>query len=248
MKNKTNAPVKPTNNNNNYKKGTNSKNINGRNYITAPYMKGLSESIKNTCKKYGIQVYFKGGKTIKDLLVAPKDKEHITKKSGIICRYKCDRLECDEENIGESVRTFGERFREHLKASSPIYNHCNITGHTTTLENFSIGEGDQNLIRLIKESIYIRVNNPSLNRNIGKYHLPHIWDEVLLNNTELKLKYVTQWPFHLPQRQQDLPYQHSILCGYSICHNGNNICHHIIQAAFHLPHLQKCLSNIPFKM
>ena len=36
-------------------------------------------------------------------------------------------------------------------------------------------------MRAIKEAIYIRVNNPSLNRNIGKYHLPHIWDEVLFN-------------------------------------------------------------------
>ena len=40
----------------------------------------------------------------------------------------------------------------------------------------------------IKVSMFIRVNNPSLNRNIGKYHLPHIWDEVLINNIELKLK------------------------------------------------------------
>ena len=44
--------------------------------------------------------------------------------------------------------------------------------------NFSIvGREDHNLMRLIKESIYIRVNNPSLNRDIGKYQLPHIWDE-----------------------------------------------------------------------
>ena len=40
----------------------------------------------------------------------------------------------------------------------------------------------------LKEALYIRVNNPSLNRNVGKYHLPHIWDEVLLNIPELKLK------------------------------------------------------------
>ena len=40
---------------------------------------------------------------------------------------------------------------------------------------------------LIKESIYIRVNNTSLNRNIGKYHLPHIWNEVLLNISDLKI-------------------------------------------------------------
>ena len=38
------------------------------------------------------------------------------------------------------------------------------------------------------DNMYIRVNNPLLNKNIGKYHLPHIWDEVLVNNTELKLK------------------------------------------------------------
>ena len=41
-------------------------------------------------------------------------------------------------------------------------------------------------MRTIKEALYIRVNNPSLNRNIGKYHLPHIWDEALFNTSELK--------------------------------------------------------------
>ena len=66
---------------------------------------------------------------------------------------------------------------------------CNTTGHNISIENFEIvGREDQNLMRTIKEALYIRVNDPSLNRNIGKYHLPHIWDEVLLNISELKLK------------------------------------------------------------
>ena len=139
--------------------------------------------------KYGIEVHFKSGKSIKDELVAPKDQDHLTKKSGIIYRYKCDRLECDEEYIGETARPFGERYKEHLKAPSPIYDHYNISGHNITLNNFSIvGREEQNLSSLIKESMFIRVNNPSLNKNIGKYHLPHIWDEVLINNIELKLK------------------------------------------------------------
>ena len=95
----------------------------------------------------------------------------------------------DEEYIGETARTFGERFKEHLKAPSPIHDQSNTTGHSTKLDNFSIvGREEQNLSRLIKESMFIRVNNPSLNRNIDKYHLPHIWDEVLVNNIELKLK------------------------------------------------------------
>ena len=119
--------------------------------------------------------------------MAPKDKVHITKKSGIIYRYKCDRVKCNEAYIGESSRTFGERFKEDLKASSSIYDHFNTTCHTTTLENFSIvGREGQNLMRLIKESTYIRVNNTYLNKNIGKYHLPHIWDEALFNISEVK--------------------------------------------------------------
>ena len=178
---KTNTP-KPINRSNS------SKTI-SRGHITVSYEEGLSESVKNICKKYGIEVYFKSGKSIKDELVAPKDQDHLTKKSGIIYRYKCDRLECDEEYIGETARTFGERYKEHLKAPPPIYDHYNISGHNITLNNFSIvGREEQNLSRLIKESMFIRVNNPSLNKNIGKYHLPHIWDEVLINNIELKLK------------------------------------------------------------
>ena len=145
--------------------------------------------MKNIFSKHGVQVHYKGGNTMRSLLMAPKDKNYITMKSSIIYSLKCWKVDWDDEYIGESSRTFGERFKEHLKAPSPIYDHHNITGHDTTNENFSIvGREDQNLIRAIEELIYIMVSNPSLNRNIGKHHLPHIWDEVLNNIPELKLK------------------------------------------------------------
>ena len=57
-------------------KNNRSNNIN-RSSITVPYNKGLSESFKNIGKKYGIQVHFKSGKTLKDELVASKDKDHM---------------------------------------------------------------------------------------------------------------------------------------------------------------------------
>ena len=95
--------------------------------MVVPYYKGVSESLKKICGKHGVQVYFKGGNTIKSLLVAPKDQDPILKKSGVIYRYKCGRVDCNEEYIGESLRTFGERFREHQKAPSPIYDHSNIS-------------------------------------------------------------------------------------------------------------------------
>ena len=75
----------------------------------------------------------------------------------VIYRYRCDRVECDEEYIGESARTFTERFKEHLKAPSPIDDHSNISGHDVNIDNFSIvGREDLNLIRTIKEASYIK--------------------------------------------------------------------------------------------
>ena len=80
----------------------------------------------------------------------------------------------------------GERYKEHLK--EPIHAHNLQAGHNTTPDNFDIiGREDHGLARTIKTSIYIRVNNPTLNRNIGKYNLFHIWDRDLLNTLTLKL-------------------------------------------------------------
>ena len=111
-------------------------------------MKGLGESCKNICRKHGVEVYFRGGSTIRDLLVCPKDKDTILQKSGVIYRYRCGKVDCEDEYIGESGRTFGERFREHMRAPSPIIDHQNIPGHEVSLANFSIvGREDNSVAR-----------------------------------------------------------------------------------------------------
>ena len=45
-------------------------------------------------------------------------------------------------------------------------------------------------------NIYIRVNNPTLNRNIDIYNLSHLWERVLLNTPGLKID-SSQHPLHL---------------------------------------------------
>ena len=73
--------------------------------------------------------------------------------------------------------------------TSPIHQYSNHTVHPTSHNNFQImGREGHSLARNIKESISIRVNNPTLNRNIGKFNLPYIWDRVLLNTPDLNLK------------------------------------------------------------
>ena len=51
---------------------------------------------------------------------------------------------------------------------------------------------------LIKELIYIRVNNPTFNRNIGKFQLNHKWDRVLFSTTNLKVAIPTGNVQHSP--------------------------------------------------
>ena len=99
---------------------------------------GLRESIKRICDRYGIQTYFKGSNTIRNLLVSPKDKDPIVSKSGAIYWFQCGDLSCDDEYIGETSRTFDERYKEHPKDPSPIHQHSNHTGHSTSHNNFQI--------------------------------------------------------------------------------------------------------------
>ena len=53
-------------------------------HIVIPYTQGLEESIKKICRKYGIENHFRGNRTIKEMLVKPKDKDPIDRKSGAI--------------------------------------------------------------------------------------------------------------------------------------------------------------------
>ena len=76
----------------------------------------------------------------------------MEQKSGVIYWFRCQELECNDDYIGESAGTFGERLKNTSKHLHPC---VATTGHITTLDNFSFA-------RTIKESIFIRVNNPTL--------------------------------------------------------------------------------------
>ena len=127
----------------------------------------------------------------------PKDQDPKDRRSGVIYSYKCDDIACSEEYIGETSRSLGERYKEHLKGPFPIQAHVQQTGHNTTSNNFSIiGREDRYLARTMKEAIYIRVNNPMLNRNVSKYNLSHLWDRVHFNTPGLKID-SSHYPPHL---------------------------------------------------
>ena len=128
--------------------------VRNKGHIVIPYTQGLCESIKKICGRYGIQTHFKGSRTIKNLLVSPKDKDPMVNQSSAIYWYQCGDLGCDDEYIGETSRTFGERYKEQLKAPSAIHHHSSQTGYPNNHNNFPIiGREGHNLARNIKESV-----------------------------------------------------------------------------------------------
>ena len=91
---------KQKNNNRTNQHSSNTRNNTGFNnkpYMVVPYVKDMSERWKNICWKHGIEMHFKGGSMIKDLMVHPKDRDTIFQKSGVIYRYKCGMVGCENE-------------------------------------------------------------------------------------------------------------------------------------------------------
>ena len=55
----------------------------------------------------------------KNMLVSPKNKDPMEHKYVIIYWYRCQELDCDDEYIGHSARTFDERFKHMSKHLHP---------------------------------------------------------------------------------------------------------------------------------
>ena len=95
---------------------------------------------------------------------------------------------CDREYLGESAPTFAE-IQGTSQGTFPNLRPFYTTGYYTRVTNFRIvGREAHNLTRTIEEAIFIRDNDPSLNRNIGKYYLQHTYDETPFNIPKLKLE------------------------------------------------------------
>ena len=87
---------------------------------------------------------------------------------------------------GGNLQDPGGMLQRASQGALPIHAHSLHSGHQLNPDQFNIlGREDQDLSRLIKESINISVNNPTMNRNIGKFNLSHIWDRVLFSTPDL---------------------------------------------------------------
>ena len=154
-------------------------------FVTLPYISGLTEPLRRVFKHYGISSCVKPTNTLRQLLCAPKDKAKKELITGPIYQISCDGRGCSGTYIGESERTLKARFQEHTRPSnnsSEVSRHINrdCPGHTISLDSTILLDREPRWFeRGVKEAIYIRAHNPSLNKDGGRHQLPHIWDRVI---------------------------------------------------------------------
>ena len=112
-----------------------------------------------------------------------QDKDPEEKKSGIIYCHQCSAKDLERNTFERHLGTSWGKGTDSILSEdpAPIQEHRlpdEIQHYPGKLQHHR--QGGQDFTRIIKESIFIRVNNPTLNRNIGKFQLSHIWDRVLV--------------------------------------------------------------------
>ena len=79
---------------------------------------------RHTLEEYRVEVFFKGTRTIKSLLMYPKDPIPDAQKTDMIYHWKCPFNNCTAEFIGETNRSLKERVSDHrCQATSAFRNH-----------------------------------------------------------------------------------------------------------------------------
>ncbi|XP_072025293.1 uncharacterized protein [Amphiura filiformis] len=146
--------------------------------VVVPYVQGLSEKVKRILGSYGVSVVFKPHQTLRQLLVAPKDKPREEDKSGVVYRVPCEG--CEKVYVGETKRTLGERLKEHTAKTtsnqSALAEHSKDTGHKPDIGNVKVlCREDKFLPRKVREAIKIKQEtSPTLNRDGAENFLEYM--------------------------------------------------------------------------
>lgn len=75
--------------------------------LCLPYVKGISEKIKQGCQKLGIHAVFKSGNKLRQSLMKVKTEVDEDLKKGVIYEIPCG--DCSQVYIGEMGRNLKER-------------------------------------------------------------------------------------------------------------------------------------------
>ena len=162
--------------------------------VVLPYIKGTSDCLRRIFQKHKVNVAFRPHRTLRQMLVHPKDKTKKGDICGAVYHIKCkgtNKTECHDDYIGETERTLNARFSEHRRPSSretsEVSKHVHIDqpGHRVDLKDVQVLSTEPAWFeRGVQEAIFIRKNSPTLNQDGGRFVLSHIYDPVITTHNK----------------------------------------------------------------
>ena len=107
-------------------------------------------------------------KTIRSILVYPKEKTPDAQKCGLVYQVECP--ECPLTYIGETGRTLATRMKDHLNLRNPVLNSCGRTlyAQTPQITKDSVRVLDREEIwlkRKVREASEIKIGQPAMSRD-----------------------------------------------------------------------------------
>ena len=166
--------------------------------MVLPYVRGLSKCISRSLSKHNIQVAMTPAKTLRKILVHPKDRIEKTSNVGVVYEIPC--TNCESKYIGETGRWLGTRIKEHKtdteknkkgqytgsttslteQNTSAVTDHINIHNHSTNWENVDVVSKETNrFARIVKEAIAIRRTLQNMNRDEGTHNLSWTYNSII---------------------------------------------------------------------
>jgi len=153
--------------------------------ITLPYIKDLSDNIKNSLLKVGVKVLYTVPKKLNSLIKRGKDKIPKLNKTEVVYQIKCKN--CDFSYIGQTKRHLNTRIKEH-KNNIKIHesNHSVVSKHRVEFkhdfdwDNPTILHTEKHTKkRELAEMFYIKKTNNTLNAQKDTDNLNIIYDKVI---------------------------------------------------------------------
>ena len=173
-----------------------------KNQVVIPYVKGVSERAGRIFRKYGVRTAMKPVKTLRQVLVHPKDKRERDTINE--CVYEIPCAGCEKKYIGETGRAFGTRLKEHQKDCESIpperrftraekkealqtFHKSAVTDHQARYNHIIdwneakiIDRESERRARQVREAIWIRRKSKEcMNRDDGAYILSHTYDSII---------------------------------------------------------------------
>ena len=156
--------------------------------VTLPHIPGLTEKLQRVFFNHGVKVCQKPTNKLRSILTLPKDKSEKGDITGPVYYIPCSGSDhpCSEFYIGETDRALWTRFLEHRRPcsvdKSEVAQHLHVEspGHQIDFTDAKVLDRDHRWFeRGVREAIYIRAQEPTLNRNQGRYTLPAVWNRII---------------------------------------------------------------------